>query len=88
MNKPHELTDQEWEELAAARAVQEGFGLDDEAEPGRWLRSNAYGVRFDYENGSPGYCGPLYLVKGDGAPEIAPLTLIRREKGLELLPTY
>ncbi len=77
MNKPYELTAQEWEEIAGLRAVQEGFGLEDEAEPAAWLRTYTYGVRFDYENESPGYCGPLYLLKSAGGPEIAPLMLGR-----------
>lgn len=77
MNKPYELTAQEWEEVAGVRAVQEGFGLEDEAEPAEWLRSHAYGVRFDYENEGPGYDGPLYLLKGSGAPETAPLMFVK-----------
>jgi hypothetical protein len=77
MNKPYDLTAQEWEELAGLRAVQEGFGLEVEEKPAEWLRSYAYGVRFDYENESPGYDGPLYLLKGAGAPEIPPLLFIR-----------
>lgn len=85
MNKPHELTSREWEEVAAVPEVHEGFGLEQMTEPGRWLSENAYGVRFDYVNGAPGYCGPLYLLKGDGAPETAPLALIRRETGLEAI---
>ncbi len=85
MNKPYELTAQEWEEVAGLRAVQESFGLEDEAEPGAWLASYAYGVRFDYENESPGYVGPLYLLKSAGAPEIAPMMFVRNAGGLQFL---
>lgn len=34
MNNPYELTAQEWEEVAAVREVQEGFGLEQEAGAG------------------------------------------------------
>lgn len=88
MNKPYELTAQEWEEVAGVRAVQESFGLEDEAEPAAWLASYAYGVRFDYENESPGYVGPLYLLKGTGAPEIAPLMLVRTAGKLQVLDSW
>lgn len=47
MNKPYELTAQEWEEVAAVRAVQGGFGLEDEEDPAAWLAEYAYRVRFD-----------------------------------------
>lgn len=48
MNKPYELTAQEWEEVAVVRAVQEGFGLEDEVNPAAWLAEYAYGVRFEW----------------------------------------
>ncbi len=85
MNKPYELTAQEWEEVAGVRAVRESFGLEDEAEPAAWLASYAYGVRFDYENECPGYDGPLYLLKSAGAPEIPPLMFARNAGRLQLL---
>lgn len=83
MNKPHELTLQEWKEVANLRAIQESFGLEDEEDLTAWLPRYAYGVRFDYQTDCPGYVGPLYLLKGAGAPEISPLILIRTSEGLK-----
>lgn len=85
MNKPYELTAQEWEEVAGVRAVQESFGLEDEAEPAAWLANYAYGVRFDYENEGPGYQGPLYLLKSADAPYTLPLIVVRTRQGLQAL---
>ena len=85
MNKPYELIAQEWEEVAGVRAVQESFGLEDEAGPAEWLRRYTYGVRFEYANEGPGYDGPLYLVKSAGEPEIAPLIFGRVNGALELV---
>lgn len=88
MNKPNELTAQEWEDVAAVRAVQEGFGLEDEDDPAGWLSEQAYGVRFDYQTDSPGYVGPLFLIQGAGSPDNRPLTFIRNANGqLELVDT-
>ena len=51
------------------RAVQEGFGLEDEEDPAAWLAEYAYGVRFECQTDGPGYVGPLYLLRGAGSPE-------------------
>lgn len=88
MNKPYELTHQEWKELAGLRAVQESFGLEDEEDPAAWLPRYAYGVRFDYQTDCPGYVGPLYLLMGAGAPEISPLILVRSNEGLKAVESW
>jgi len=87
MNKPYELTAQEWKEMAAVRAVQEGFGLEDEEDPAAWLAQYAYGVRFDYQTDGPGYVGPLYLLQGAGSPETRPMAFVQTGKGLEVIET-
>lgn len=87
MNKPYELTALEWAEVAAVRAVQEGFGLEDEEDPAAWLMENAFGVRFDYQTDSPGYVGSLYLLQGAGSPETRPMTFVRTDTGLETIET-
>jgi len=79
MNKPYELTAQEWVEVAAVRDVWESWGLEGEEDPVGVLQECVYAVRFDYLNGGPGYCGPLYILKGDGDPEIPPVVLVREE---------
>ena len=88
MNKPYELTDQEWEEVATVRDVQEGLGLEDEADPAAWLKEYTYGVRFEYQTDGPGYVGPLYLLQGAGAPENSPIAMVRVEGGLEAVETW
>lgn len=62
---------------AAVRAVQEGFGLEDEGDPAAWLAEYTYGVRFDYQTDGPGYVGPLYLLQGAGSPETRPMAVTR-----------
>lgn len=81
MNKPYELTALEWEAVAAVRAVQESFGLENEDSPAAWLVEYAYGVRFDFQTEGPGYVGPLYLLQGAGSPETGPMTFIRNGAG-------
>lgn len=88
MNKPYELTAGEWAEVAAVRAVREGFGLEEEDGPATWLPKFAYGVRFDYQTDGPGYVGPLYLLQGAGSPDTRPMAFIRTEGGLELVETW
>jgi len=88
MNKPYELTAQEWEEVAAVRAVQEGFGLEDEEDPAAWLAEYAYGVRFEYQTDGPGYVGPLYLLQGAGSPETRPMAFVRGDGGLEVVESW
>lgn len=79
-NAPHAIEPKEWEEIAQIEDFIDGWGL----EPGELMSeflSNLYGVRFDFVSGSPGYVGPLYLIHGNGAPETAPLALIRGSNG-------
>lgn len=81
-NKPHEITDAEWNEFAEIELVREAWGLDED-DGGEFLKGIVYGVRFDFVSGSPGYAGPLYMLTGDGAP-CAPLHFIRKEGQLVL----
>lgn len=83
-NTPHALTDREWEELAGIEEVREAWGLEP-GEGGAMLREcGTYAVRFDFVSGSPGYVGPLYLLKGDGDPTCHPLHFIRQDGQLVL----
>lgn len=84
---PHPLSERDWTELASIQVVADSFGLD--AEPtevrGSQLARAAYGVRFDFVSGSPGYVGDMYIVHGDylSAP---PLVFTRDGSGrLELV---
>lgn len=77
--EPRTISGPEWAKLRALREVEEGWGLgpDDTAEA---LAQMAYGVRFDFQSGGPGYCGPLYLLVGDGDPRYV-LTVTRDREG-------
>ena len=88
IKKTYELTDQEWEAMAGVPEVYEGFELEDEAEPAKWLKENTYAVRFEHEAGGLGYVGPLYLLQGAGAPEIPPITMVRKNGGLRAVATW
>jgi hypothetical protein len=81
---PHALRSEEWDEIAALAIVREGWGFYG-AETGRDLSSIAYGARFEFTSGGPGYSGDLYFVQGD-ALGIAPVLFIRDTTG-ELRPS-
>ena len=87
MNKPYELTAEEWAELAAMKAVLEGWGLEDEEDPAAWLAEWTYGVRFEYQTDGPDYVGPLYLLQVAGAPEISPMAFVRTDGRLKVVET-
>jgi hypothetical protein len=71
---PHKLTEAEWRELGSLRVVRESWGLEDGQDP-LDLASLAYGAKFDFVSGSPGYVGDLYVLQGDALGE--PLVLRR-----------
>lgn len=82
---PHALTDREWEELAGIDDVRDAWGLEPGEDGAALKERGTYAVRFDFVSGSPGYVGPLYLLKGDGDPACPPLHFIRRDGELILL---
>jgi hypothetical protein len=84
MNKPYELAAQEWEEVAAVRAVQEGFGLEDEEDPAALLAEHAFGVRFDYQTDGPGYGGAAVPTGGFAGDEAYGVYSRRRPRHLVL----
>ena len=51
---------------------------------GEALKLMAYGVRFDFESGGPGYIGDLYVVQGDSFG-CGPLVLTRQRGALSLV---
>ncbi len=76
---PSALSASEWQEVALVPAVMEAWGLE-AANPealGEELQSMAYGAKFEYVSGSPGYTGELFTVYGDSLSE--PFTLIRNQ---------
>jgi hypothetical protein len=72
---PHKLTEAEWRELGSLLVVRESWGLEDGQDP-LDLASLAYGAKFHFVSGSPGYVGDLYVLQGDALGE--PMVL-RRE---------
>jgi hypothetical protein len=75
MNKPQEISMKEWKEIIQMPAVRESWGLDDET--AEEFANMAYGAKFDFVSGGPGYVGDLYVLHGDALGE--PLTLIRKD---------
>ncbi len=71
---------QEWNEIIALPVVRECWGLDGDTTPEQFAEM-AYGVRFDFVSGGPGYVGDLYILSGDAIGE--PLTLVRNHGNLE-----
>jgi hypothetical protein len=82
--KPIEISLPEWKEIMSLPEVREDWGLDDEITP-KEFASKVYGVKFHFISGSPGYVGDLYILKGDGAPETIPMTIIRKEGKLKVV---
>ena len=75
---PKSLTPSDWDEVARVREVRESWGLQPD-DHGLALASFAYGAKFDFVSGSPGYVGELFVIVGDGL-SAAPFTLIRDKK--------
>lgn len=56
--------------------IRESWGLEGNETPEEFA-DMAYGVKFDFVSGSPGYVGDLYILQGDALGE--PMTLIRKD---------
>ena len=75
---PHKLTEAEWREIGSLPVIRESWGLEEEQDP-LDLALLAYGARFDFVSGSPGYVGNLYVLQGDAIGE--PMALRRDGSG-------
>jgi hypothetical protein len=75
---PYKLTEAEWKELGSVPVIRESWGLEDGQDP-LDLASLAYGAKFDFVSGSPGYVGDLYILGGDSISE--PMVLRRDKDG-------
>jgi hypothetical protein len=82
--QPSPLSSAEWDEVAGVREVREDWGLQS-ADHGAALASVAYGARFDFVSGSPGYVGDMFVIVGDGL-SAPPMVLIRDRTTGSLLP--
>ena len=79
-NTPWPISQEEWAEIYNVTEFREGWGLETDDKAAE-IQPSLYGVRFDYVSGSPGYVGSLYLVQGDGGPDIPPLVFVRDQHG-------
>ena len=71
------ITDKEWKELMNVPEVVQAWGLDNDPKITlvKEFKAQAYGAKFDFVSGSPGYCGDLFVLLGD-YPTV-PMALIR-----------
>jgi hypothetical protein len=77
---PRQITDLEWQEIAAVPAVREAWGLADDVTPPEFA-SIVYGARFNFLSGGPGYSGDLFVLQGDAITEAPPMVLRRDRDG-------
>ena len=75
---PKQLTKAEWRELGSLTVVRESWGLETDQDP-LDLASLAYGAKFDFVSGSPGYIGEIYILVGDSLDE--PMAFQRDKSG-------
>jgi hypothetical protein len=74
MNKPQEISMAEWAEIIQVPEIRESWGLENET--AEQFADVAFGAKFDFVSGGPGYVGDLYIIHGDALGE--PTTLVRR----------
>jgi hypothetical protein len=77
MNKPQEISPEEWKEIMQLPPIRESWGLDEHETP-EGFADMVYGVKFHFVSGGPGYVGDLFILYGD-ALSGEPMTLIRRD---------
>jgi hypothetical protein len=81
MNKPQELSMEEWKAIMQIPAIQESWGLAGDETPAQFAEM-VYGVKFHFASGGPGYVGDLYILQGDALGE--PMTVIKKNGELAL----
>jgi hypothetical protein len=83
MNKPQELSIEDWKEIMKLPAIREAWGIEVDETPEQFS-DMVYGVKFSFSpNMMPGYIGDLYILQGDVLGE--PMTVIRSNGKLTLL---
>jgi hypothetical protein len=63
-SNPKPLSLAEWDEVAALPLVRECWGLEAD-QKGREFSQVAYGAKFAFVSGSPGFCGEVIVILGD-----------------------
>lgn len=64
--------------------IRDAWGLEDNEELECFL-SMVYGVKFNFQNGTPGYVGDLYILQGDVLTDDPPIRLGRQNDKLIVL---
>lgn len=77
---PHALTPAEWNEIAGLTVIRESWGLEEE-QGAEILSDRAYGVKFNFVSGSPGYVGDLFILQGDVLTDHPAFVLLRDRDG-------
>ena len=75
MNKPKEISVEEWKELIRVPVIRESWGLENETP--EEFADMVYAAKFHFTSGGPGYVGDTYILQGDALGE--PMTLIRKD---------
>jgi len=87
-NKPQPISLSELHEIFSLKEVQESWGLEEDTKEDynktflNW-QAMTYIVKFNFQSGSPGYVGPLYLLHGDHI--VGPAITIKRSNKLETI---
>jgi hypothetical protein len=79
--QPRQISKAEWDEIGEIEAIRESWGIEDGKDFAAFARNNIYGVKFDFQSGSPGYAGDLFILRGDELAGDPPFTLIRDQSG-------
>lgn len=82
MNKPQEISVDEWKEIMKMPEVRESWGLEDETP--EQFADMVYGVKFAFVSGSPGYIGDIFILQGDTLTGDAPFVIMRQNGMLTL----
>ena len=79
--EPHAITEAEWNEIGAIEDIRQAWGMEDDEKFSDFAADNIYGVKFNFQSGSPGYVGDLYILQGEALSGDPPLMLIRDKSG-------
>ena len=82
MNKPLEISIDEWKEIMQVPEVRESWGIEDETP--EEFADMVYGVKFEFMSGSPGYVGDIFILQGDTLTGDSPFVLLRHKGVLTL----
>jgi hypothetical protein len=82
MNKPLEISTEEWKEIMQVPEVRESWGIENET-PEEFAEM-VYGVKFEFMSGSPGYVGNIFILQGDTLTGDSSFVLLRHKGVLTL----